>query len=78
MAPVTEIAIFPLKSTVNLKGVSGDPTPKTTWDNILNTVLDQDGAQRAYWGMEEENPSTLRLFVDWDSLDHHKKFMQSE
>lgn len=41
MAPVTEIAIFPIKSTVNPGGLARQAT-HPTWERILNTVLDQD------------------------------------
>ena len=44
----------------------------------LNAILDQEGAQRAYWSLEVENPSMLRVFIDWDSVDHHTKFAESE
>lgn len=76
MAPVTEIALLPLKT-----GDYPDDTTSRTgqvWQDTLSTVLDQDGAQRCYWAREVENPDMLRLFVDWDSLDHHKKFIASE
>jgi len=76
MAPVTEIALLPLKT--------GDYPDNTNsrvgqvWKDSLSTVLDQEGAQRCYWGREVENPDMLRLFVDWGSLDAHKKFIASE
>jgi len=78
MAPVTEVVIFSLKPNVSVSGVAGDTTAKAAWEYISNTTLEQPGAQRAYWGMEEENPSTLRLFVDWDSLEHHQDFAKTE
>lgn len=75
MAPVTEIAYLPLKA-------GQDPTDANSpagslMQEILNAVLEQEGAQRAYWSFEFENPSMLRLFIDWDSLDHHTKFNES-
>jgi hypothetical protein len=76
MAPVTEIAYLPLK-TGNNPADANSPAG-SIWQGTLSTVLDQDGAQRAYWSLEVENPSMLRLFVDWESIEHHKKFMGSE
>jgi quinol monooxygenase YgiN len=76
MAPVTEIAYLPLK-TGNNPSDAHSPAG-SIWQETLRTVLDQEGAQRAYWSLEVENPSMLRLFIDWDSIDHHKKFMESE
>ena len=76
MAPVTEIAYFPLKAGTNVKDVNSQAGQ--SWANIISTVLDQDGAQRGYFGMEVENPSMLRVFVDWDTVEQHRKFLASE
>jgi len=76
MAPVTEIALLPL-----VEGKYPDDAnsgPGQTWKGLLDTLLSQKGVQKVYWGREIENPSTLRLFVDWDSLDGHKTFIASE
>jgi len=69
----TEIATFAVLPGSNLE----DPNsaPGTVWQEILTTVLDQEGAQRAYWGRQVEDPSMMHLFVDWDSVDAHKKFI---
>lgn len=69
----TEIAVIGLVPGANIE----DPNSSagTVWQDTLTTVLDQDGAQRAYWGRQVENPSVLHLFVDWDSVEHHHKFM---
>jgi hypothetical protein len=76
MAPVIEIAYLPLK-TGNNPADANSPAG-SIWKDTLSTVLEQDGVQRAYWSLEVENPSMLRLFVDWNSIEHHKKFMESE
>lgn len=72
----TEVAIFALKEGPIPDDFSGEVGQ--TWKSILETVLKQPGAQRAFWGSEEENASNLRLFVDWDSVDSHKTFQKSE
>lgn len=68
----TEIAIFPLR-----EGMTPDD-PNSLGGEILkdsfNTLTQQPGFQRAYWGREVENPSTFRLFVDWDSIDANMEF----
>jgi len=71
----TEIALLKLKPNTNLNDIGH---ASTVWQDSLATVLEQDGAQRAYWGIAEEDPNMLRLFIDWDSVDAHKKFMSSE
>lgn len=76
MAPVTEIGIFPLIEGQDLD----DPTSAAgqTLKACLETVSKQDGCQRIYWGRQVENPSIGTVFVDWESVDHHKKFVASE
>jgi hypothetical protein len=76
MAPVTEITRLPLKTGAT--PADANSPAGLIWQDTLSTILNQPGAQRAYWGLEVEKPSTLHLFVDWESIDHHKKFMESE
>ena len=76
MAPVTEIVYVALKPGSNLS--EADSPAGSVWKDSLNTVKAQPGFQRAYWSLEVENPSILRLFVDWDSIDAHEKFEKSE
>lgn len=75
MAPATELATLPLASGAAIE--DPDSPAGKVWQSTLDTVSQQDGFQRAYWGREVENQSVLQLFVDWDSLDHHKKFIAS-
>ncbi|KAF4975557.1 hypothetical protein FZEAL_7672 [Fusarium zealandicum] len=46
--------------------------------NVLDTALRQPGARRAYTGVEIENPSTLWLFLDWESTEHHANYRKSD
>jgi hypothetical protein len=43
----TEIVLIKLKTDVNIN--DGGPA-KAVWEESLQTVLGQPGAQRAYWG----------------------------
>lgn len=74
MAPATEVALLPLKAGADIS----DPNTGagTILQEALNTVLDQDGAQRAYFGTAEEDPTMLWLFVDWDSYEAHQNFIK--
>jgi len=76
MAPVTEVALFPLAEDQNVD----DPTSAAgqTLNACLETVSKQDGCQRVFWGKQVENPSIGVAFIDWESVDHHKKFNESE
>ena len=72
----TEIAIFPIT-----EGDLPDDLNTTlgkVFKETIDTVLEQPGAQRAYWGVEVENPTIGRLFIDWDSVDAHLAFIKSE
>ncbi|KAK4693665.1 hypothetical protein P7C71_g3776, partial [Lecanoromycetidae sp. Uapishka_2] len=73
--PATEIATIPLSAGANIE----DPSSAAgkVWQATLDTVSQQDGYQRAYYGREVENQSVLQFFVDWDSYESHKKFIAS-
>lgn len=72
----TEIAIFPLRAGKRPDDASSGPGQ--VLKDTLDTLTEQPGFQRAYWGREVENPDTFRLFVDWDSVDAHIEFTKKE
>lgn len=72
----TEVAIFQLKSGKHPDDANS--AAGQVLKDTLNTLTEQKGFQQAYWGTESENPSTFRLFVDWDSVDDHNNFIKSE
>ncbi|KAK5459852.1 hypothetical protein LTS15_003981 [Exophiala xenobiotica] len=76
MAPATEIVFIPLSEENYPDDFSSAPGKK--FKDILATILAQDGVQRLSWGRQVENPGTLTMFIDWDSVDHHKKFMSTD
>ncbi|KAF2738220.1 hypothetical protein EJ04DRAFT_60037 [Polyplosphaeria fusca] len=69
----TEIGIFPLAPGVDL--VNGDTGKK--FQDIMKLVASQPGNIATYWGRQVENPDSLHLGVEWESLQHHLDFMQS-
>lgn len=73
--PVTEIVKCPLKPGTDL-GDSNSVTGKIFQD-IVNTILGQPGAEGAFWAVEDDDPSTMHLFINWKSLDAHRQFMAS-
>ncbi|KAL9131655.1 MAG: hypothetical protein Q9217_000466 [Psora testacea] len=75
MAPVTELATIPLQSGATIE--DPDSPAGKIWTATLDTVSQQPGYQRAYYGREIENPALLQLFVDWDSYDAHQDFIKS-
>ncbi|KAJ5021901.1 hypothetical protein PSV08DRAFT_367095 [Bipolaris maydis] len=73
---VTEIAILPIQ-----EGKTFDDT--STADGrlhaeLLKDLLSQPGCQRCYWGRQVENKNVLRWFIDWDRMEHHRKFIDSD
>ena len=72
----TEIAIFPLKE--GKRPDDANSQPGQVLKDTLNTLTEQKGFQRAYWGREVENPDVFRLFVDWDTVEDHITFTKSE
>ena len=72
----TEIAILPLKDGKIPDDANSQPGQALK--ETLNTLTEQKGFQRAYWGREVENPNVLRLFVDWDTIDDHLSFRKTE
>lgn len=61
MAPATEIATLPLDAGANLE----DPQSSSSkiWQSALDTISQQDGYQRLYWGRQVENPQIMMLLV---------------
>jgi len=74
--PVTEIALFPLKAGTDLTDLS--TSAAQAWQDIYGIVLEQEGTQTGYWGTDVENPTNLRFYLNWDSLEKHKEFMARE
>ena len=72
---VTEIITFGLKADADLSDPSS-PARKLVVD-FLVAELAAPGARNAYYGQYIEKPETAILFVNWDSLEAHKKFMSS-
>ncbi len=72
----TEIAVFPLKE--GMRPDDANSQPGQVLKDTLNTLTEQKGFQRAYWGREVENPDVFRLFVDWNSVDDHIAFTKAE
>ena len=59
--PATEIAFLPLTAGANIEDSS--TAAGKIWRDTLDTVSQQDGFQRAYYGRQVENQSMLDFFV---------------
>ncbi|KAL6242877.1 hypothetical protein RBB50_009977 [Rhinocladiella similis] len=72
----TEIAILPIQEGKTFDDI-------TTADgqlhaDLIKTLVSQPGCQRCYWGRQVEDKNILRWFVDWDSIESHKQFIDSD
>ncbi|OQV03343.1 hypothetical protein CLAIMM_08395 [Cladophialophora immunda] len=72
---VTEVAIIPLKGGLNINDASS-PAGKT-WLQICETTSLQPGFRRMLWGTEVHQANMLRLFVEWDKIEDHERFVAS-
>ncbi|RMZ87824.1 hypothetical protein DV736_g4959, partial [Chaetothyriales sp. CBS 134916] len=72
----TEFVSFPLREGQT----PHDPASRTATiiKETFDTIAQQPGFQRLYWGTETENPNILRIAIDWDSVDHHINFTKTE
>jgi hypothetical protein len=71
----TEVALLPLKAGSDVHDANS--SAGSIVQDCLTTVLGQPGCERVFWGTEEENASMMRWFVQWKSVDDHKKFMSA-
>ncbi len=67
MTPATELATLPLASGATIE--DADSSAGKVWQSTLDTVSQQDGFQRCYWGREVENQSVVQLFVGKTNQD---------
>ena len=72
---VTEIVTFSLKADASLSDPTS-PASKLVLDFLAPEVA-AHGAHNAYYGQYIEKPEIGIIFVNWDSLESHKKFMNS-
>ena len=76
MAPATEIVFLPLKVGEKYDDPSTPEGQK--YGKMLQEILANDGAQGSlFWGRQHENPAVANAFINWDSIGHHQKFIES-
>lgn len=74
-SPITEVATIPIQPGAAIEDL--DLNAGKVWAATLDTVSQQEGYQRAYYGREIENSNVLQLLVDWDSYEAHQNFIKS-
>ncbi|KAI1142449.1 hypothetical protein F5Y05DRAFT_226894 [Hypoxylon sp. FL0543] len=68
MAPITEVAIIPLKPEADAATIDA------ALEANVATLLAQPGCQRVRTSRVHEDPSKLRIFADWDSAESQRAF----
>lgn len=59
-------------------GVPNDSIESVLKEYILDFIVAEPGVQRAYWGVEIENPRKVHMFVHWDSVEAHRELQKKE
>jgi hypothetical protein len=72
---ITEIVSFQLKAGASLDDPS-TPASKVIREKLAPS-LKHAGAHEVYYGQLMEKPENGYLFIHWDSVDDHKKFMNA-
>lgn len=72
---ITEKVTFQLRADASLADPSS-PASRVIRD-FLAPELAAHGAHHAYYGQFIEKTEMVIIFVEWDSIDDHKKFMKS-
>ena len=74
-SPATEVATIPLQPGAAIEDL--DSSAGKVWAATLDTVSQQEGYQRSYFGREIESSNVIQLLVDWDSYEAHQNFIKS-
>lgn len=77
-AGITEFAYVSLKKDVVADALNPETTAGHAVDYMINQVLKHPGARYAQWGFTAENPCQLRVFVDWDKVQDHLDYRETE
>lgn len=75
---VTEFAYVSLKDDAAHDALNPDSVPGKAVEYMINQVLKHPGARNAHWGLSVENPKQLRIFVDWDKVQDHLDYRETE
>ncbi|KAL1800735.1 hypothetical protein ACET3X_001077 [Alternaria dauci] len=70
---VSEVVYMSMRPALYLS--SGEA--KEAWQSTLSTIAQVPGCKALYWGRQLENPDTVQMVVDWESIDAHEAFVKS-
>ena len=77
-AGITEFAYVSLTDEAAPDALNTDTVAGKAIEYMINQVLKHPGARHAHWGMSVENPKQLRVFVDWDKVQDHLDYRETE
>lgn len=75
---VSEFAYASLHEDAATDILQPNTTAGKTAEFMLSQVLKQPGARHAQWALTEENPRQMRIWADWDSVQDHVNYQQTE
>lgn len=73
---ITEVGCMGVKPGLRIT----DPTTEegqvlpSVWKKVLTLP---GGPRRVFWGLEEEEPSRVWAFFDWESVQQHEDFAKT-
>ncbi|EXJ72541.1 uncharacterized protein A1O5_03687 [Cladophialophora psammophila CBS 110553] len=76
MAIATEIAQFHLIPGHDPR--EPDSSAAQFLQRVFDIVKQREGFIRGYWGVQDENPRILVVFVDWEDIRHHQNLINSD
>ncbi|RMZ83057.1 hypothetical protein DV738_g1339, partial [Chaetothyriales sp. CBS 135597] len=76
MPVATEIVYLLLKDGANPEETGS--RAESVLKQSFTTLSNQPGYLRCYWGIQAEDPKTLVMSVDWEDVQKHKDFMNTD
>lgn len=71
----TEIVTIPVKAGADFNDPNNSVTK--TWNDLLRIIGTQDGVQEIWYGPGVETPTDVQMFINWEKVEDHYKFMGS-
>lgn len=70
---ITEVSVFQLRAETDLENPSSSGSK--TIQVFLSDMLSAQGSSYSYYGQSTEQPKKVFVFVQWESIDHRKRYM---
>ena len=75
---ITEFAYASVKAEYEADYLNPETVAGKAIELMINEVLKAPGARHAHWGPSLEDPKQIRIFIDWDKVQDHLDYRESE